>query len=124
MPGAEREVCVDRENVILTLKAAVVAVTILPAASLTALARGNYRLHGNINKVFFALTLAALFGLEVVIRLVNPGLFQDYFDRTGAWTTLQIHLSFSMPAALLLLAMLYTGLKRWRRVHIALGLLF
>ena len=48
-------------NVILTLKVAVAAVTVLLLASLVALARGQYRLHGRINLVFFTLTLAAVF---------------------------------------------------------------
>jgi len=45
--------------VILVLKVAVIAVTVLLVASLTALARGNIRLHGRINYVFFVLTLGA-----------------------------------------------------------------
>jgi hypothetical protein len=48
---------------ILLLKAAVLAVTVLFLVSLVALARGQYRLHGRINMVFFALTVAALLGL-------------------------------------------------------------
>jgi hypothetical protein len=112
------------ENVILTLKVAVVAVTVLLAASLTALARGNYRLHGRINLVFFALTLTAVFGLEVIIRLVQPDVFVEYFERPQVRERLNVHLCFSMPSTFLLLAQLYTGLKHLRRAHIALGLLF
>ena len=52
--------------VILVLKVAVVAVTVLLAGSLVALACGRYRLHGRINIAFFALTLAALVGLELI----------------------------------------------------------
>ena len=112
------------ENVIITLKVAVIAVTVLLIASLIALSRGLYRFHCNINMVFFALTLLGLFGLEVLIRLISPELFRDFFDRTQAWTNLNIHLCFSMPATMLLLAMLYTGLKHRRNLHVTLGFLF
>jgi hypothetical protein len=37
---------------------------------------------------------------------------------------LQVHLSFSMPAALLLPFMLLTGLRRWRTWHVGIGVLF
>jgi uncharacterized membrane protein YozB (DUF420 family) len=112
------------ENVILALKVAVVAVTLLLVASLLAVARGNYRLHGRINKVFFALTLLALIGLEVVARILYPDMFEDYFTRTDSWPALRTHLAFSLPAALLLPLMLYTGLKRRRSVHVSLAMLF
>jgi hypothetical protein len=111
-------------NVILTLKIAVVAVTILLLGSLVALVRGNYRLHGRINMAFFGLTLTALIGLEVVARLIEPEMFSAYFDATGAWLALYVHLCFSLPAALLLPFMLFTGLKRKRAIHIRLAILF
>jgi hypothetical protein len=110
--------------VILTLKVAVLAVTLLLAASLVALARGRYRLHGRINRVVFALTLTALLGLEGVARVLSPDLFREHFDRTGAWTALYVHLSFAVPAAGMLFAQLYTGLRHRRGVHIGLGLCF
>src|SRR5206468_5348578 len=66
-------------NVILALKVAVAAVTVLLLASLVALVRRNYRLHGRINLAFFVLTLTAVLGLELLIRVYDPGLF-DYFD--------------------------------------------
>jgi uncharacterized membrane protein YozB (DUF420 family) len=112
------------ENVLITLKVAVAAVTVLLLASLLALARGNYRLHGRINTVFFVLTLTALVGLEVVVRLLRPDIFEGYFAERGAQQAIQIHLAFSMPAAVLLMAMLYTGWKGRRNLHIALGLVF
>jgi hypothetical protein len=110
--------------VILILKIAVVAVTVLLVLSLAALWRGNYRLHGQINKVFFALTLTALMGLEVVARLLAPDLFSEHFDKHDAWAALSTHLAFAVPAALLLLAMLLTGVQRRRTLHIALGMVF
>jgi hypothetical protein len=109
-------------NVILTLKIAVAAVTLLLLLSLAALAAGKYRLHGRINMVFFGLTLTALLGLEVLLRGVDPQLF-DYFDE-DARHALTIHLSFSMPAALLLPLMLFTGVTHRRRVHVMLAALF
>ena len=66
-------------EVILVLKVAVCAVTLLLLTALIAVARGNYWLHGRINMVFFVLTVTALFGLELVARVIDPALF-DYFD--------------------------------------------
>jgi hypothetical protein len=112
------------ENVILTLKAAVILVTALLLASLAALASGRYRLHGQINRAVFGLTLAALLGLEGLARLVSPGLFQEYFDRTDAWAAFYTHLAFAVPTAVVLCVMLYTGLHHRRALHIALGVGF
>jgi hypothetical protein len=112
------------ETVILTLKVAVVAVTVLLAASLTALARGRYRLHGRLNMAVFGLTLAALIGLEGVARVLSPGIIEEYFDRQGAWTALYVHLGFALPAAGVLFVMLYTGLRHRRALHIGLGICF
>jgi hypothetical protein len=109
-------------QVILILKIAVAAVTVLLLASLAALLGGKYRLHGRLNTVFFVLTLAAVLGLEVVVRLINPHLF-DYFD-VQTRRALIIHLCFSLPAALLLPAMLFTGLTNRRHLHVRLAILF
>lgn len=110
--------------VILTLKIAVVAVTILWIGSLIALALGKTRLHGRINIAFFVLTLAALLGLEVIARLISPELFDNYLEQHDAKNALYIHLGFSVPSAALLFVMLFTGLKHQRNFHIATGLLF
>jgi hypothetical protein len=112
------------ENVILTLKVAVIGVTLLFLGSLAALLLGNYRLHGRINLAFCVLTLAALLGLEVVARLLDPELFQEYFTRTEALSALYIHLSFSVPSALVLPLMLYTGLRGLRTLHLVLAVVF
>jgi FtsH-binding integral membrane protein len=114
----------DPGLIILILKIAVAAVTVLWVASLVALARGQIRLHGRINYFFFGLTLAALVGLEVIARIIDPGLFDQFLDARDAKGMLRLHLSFSMPAAGLLFVMLFTGLKHFRLVHIALGILF
>ena len=112
-------------NVILALRVAVAAVTVLLLASLAALARGNYRLHGRINLAFFVLTLTALFGLELVTRVISPTLFQSYFqDYPERQRALSIHLCFSVPAALLMPFMLYTGLTHRRAWHLGLAALF
>src|SRR5262249_61433522 len=102
-------------NVILALKVAVIAVTCLLTASLVALARGNLRLHGRINTVFFVLTVTALAGLELIVRVLAPDVFAEYDD---AWRqTLFVHLCFSVPAAVLLPFMLWTGRTRRGPVH-------
>jgi uncharacterized membrane protein YozB (DUF420 family) len=108
----------------MTLKVAVIAVTVLLAGSLTALSFGKYRLHGRINLVFFILVLAALLGLELVAQILKPGMLQDFLEKNGALEALYIHLGFSVPAALVLPLMLWTGLKRRRRLHIGLGMVF
>ena len=112
------------ENVILALKVAVAAVTVLLAASLVALARGRYRLHGRINLAFFILTLAAVLGLEVVIRFIEPEVFDYIRGKPELARNLRIHLCFSIPSLLLMPAMLYTGLKRLRTIHLTLACFF
>ena len=114
----------DAGIVILSLKIAVLAVTVLYVASLLALATGRTRLHGRINLAFFALTLAALVGLELIARLISPDLFDRFLDERDAKGALYIHLSFSLPAAALLFVMLFTGLKHKRAFHIAAGIVF
>jgi uncharacterized membrane protein YozB (DUF420 family) len=110
--------------VILALKIAVAAVTVLLLASLLALARGNYRLHGRINLAFFTLTLIALFGFEVIIRIIEPRIFNYINEDEALRQALNIHLCFSVPSALLMPAMLYTGLTHRRGVHLALACVF
>ena len=115
--------------VIITLKVAVAAVTVLFLASLVALAKGRYRLHGRLNVVFVTLTLLAVLGLEVVSRLVYPLVSGDdrdlfsYFD-PATRQALRVHLCFSVPSALMLPVMLYLGLTGRRSWHVALGVLF
>jgi hypothetical protein len=109
-------------TVILILKTAVVGLTLLLLASFVPLLRGDSRLHGRINIVFFGLTVSALLALEVLVRLVQPRLF-DYFDAATA-QALKIHLCFALPAAALLPAMLFTGLTHRRGVHLALAVVF
>lgn len=107
--------------VIPILKLAVLAVTLILLASLVALASGNKRLHGKLNVAFFALTITAVLGLEVIIRFLNP-------DFTSAFSaddkqSLFIHLCFSIPATVVLPFMLFSG-KTHRTWHVMLSYLF
>jgi uncharacterized membrane protein YozB (DUF420 family) len=108
--------------VIVILKIAVGLVTLLLLGSLVALARGNVRLHGRINLVFATLTLTAVLGLELLVRVINPEMF-GYFSQETI-QALHIHLCFSVPSALLLPVMLYTGLRHHRNIHVTLAVLF
>jgi hypothetical protein len=108
--------------IILILKIAVGAVTVLWLASMVALACGKTQLHGRINLVFFGLTIAALVGLELVARVIVPEIFDEYVKANGA--ALRIHLAFSLPSAALLFIMLFTGLRHRRYLHIGCGILF
>jgi uncharacterized membrane protein YozB (DUF420 family) len=111
-------------NVILALKVAVAAVTVLLLASLVCLARGNVRLHGRINIVFFALTVTTLVAFELVIRVIQPTLF-NYIDTTpDVRANLNIHLWFAVPSALLMPFMLWTGLTHRRSIHLVLATIF
>jgi uncharacterized membrane protein YozB (DUF420 family) len=113
------------QNVILTLKVAVIAVTLLLLSSLVALSRGRYRLHGRLNVVFFTLTLVAVLGLELVSRVLIPDAFDAYVTHNPeVRQALNTHLWFSVPSTFLMPAMLYTGLKGHRGVHLAFALLF
>ena len=126
MPGKGRIVkdVLSGPNVILGLKVAVAAVTVLLLASVLALALGKVRLHGRINVVFFALTVTALIAFEVVIRVLNPGAFDYISNNAALLRALDIHLCFSVPSALLMPAMLYTGLSHRRTAHLILAGVF
>ena len=111
-------------NVIWTLKIAVAAVTLLLLAALIAVARGNYRLHGRLNLVFFTLTLMAVVGLELIVRVIAPDVF-DYFNSDSELRqALNRHLWFSVPSTFVMPAMLYTGLKGYVRAHLSLAVCF
>jgi hypothetical protein len=108
-------------QIILTLKVLVATVTVLLLASLVALTMGKPRLHGQINTVFFALTMLTVFGFE---GLIQYGLnITEAFD-TQARQALSVHLCFAIPSALLLPVMLYTGKTRRKTSHIAIGVVF
>lgn len=111
-------------QVILALKIAVLSVTAIFLTSLAAVVRGNYRLHGRINLAFFTLTLAALLALEGLIRLINPHIFEYIAEHEELRQALTVHLYFAVPAAVVMPAMLYTGLTGRRRVHLTLAGIF
>lgn len=108
-------------QILLTLKILVAAVTVLFAASLVALARKNYRLHGRINTVFFVLTMVTVLGFELLIRLAVD--VTTTFS-PEARAALRTHLFFSVPATLLLPVMFFTGIKRRRAIHVPIGIAF
>lgn len=102
-------------TIILVLKMAVIAVTVLLGASLIALYRGNYRLHGRLNIVFFILTLTAVVVFETLLQLgADVTTHMTETERLA----LRIHLFFAVPLPIVLGVMLFTGLKHFRRAHI------
>jgi uncharacterized membrane protein YozB (DUF420 family) len=110
--------------VILCLKIAVGAVTALLLASLTALYFRRYRLHGRINIAFFSLTVAALVVFEVIIRLIDPDIFNAIKADPDLSYRLNVHLCFAVPSALVMPFMLFTGLKQRSTLHVALSYFF
>ncbi len=107
-------------QIILTLKVLVVTVTALLALSLVALAMKKPRLHGQINTVFFALTMLTVLCFEGFLQVVNVS---ELFT-PEARHALHVHLYFSVPSTLLLPVMMATGKMHRRRLHIGFGLLF
>jgi uncharacterized membrane protein YozB (DUF420 family) len=107
--------------VIPTLKIAVGAVTVLLVASLVALAMGNKRWHGRINVCFFVLTMVAVLGFEVIVRFLNPHFTASFSEEQ--MDMLRIHLCFSIPAAVVLPFMLFSGTTH-RHWHVKLAMLF
>jgi hypothetical protein len=108
--------------VILALKIAVAAVTVLLVASLVALAAGRPKWHGRINTIFFTLTAITVLGFEGVIRFLQPDLTAGFTPEQRE--ALTIHLSFSIPAAVMLPAMLVTGRRELKTLHKLLAVLF
>lgn len=111
-------------TIILILKVAVIAVTLILLTSLVALARGNYRLHGRINLVFFALTMIAVLGLEALVQFSDRTMFAYLLDDPATRGLLYLHLCFSVPSAVVLMVMLFTGYKHKRDVHLFLAGIF
>jgi uncharacterized paraquat-inducible protein A len=108
-------------TVILGLKIAVTAVSIVLLGSLVALAKGNYRLHGRLNIAFFVLTMAALVVFEALLRLGAD--VTAHMDDTGR-RALQVHLWFAVPLPFVMVGMLYTGLQHRRRLHLGISVIF
>jgi uncharacterized membrane protein YozB (DUF420 family) len=110
--------------VILGLKVAVTTVTALLLISLVALLRGNYRLHGRLNVTFFLLTLVTLFGFELLVQVIRPELFDYIKQNESLRQALNIHLCFAVPSAVVMPAMLFSGLAHRRWLHVSIGMLF
>ncbi|MCS6865062.1 MAG: hypothetical protein RMJ56_11835 [Gemmataceae bacterium] len=107
-------------QIILTLKVLVVAVTLLLLASLVALVRQQPRRHGQINTVFFILTLLTVAAFEAVLQWIDvSATFDD-----DARQALRTHLWFAVPAALVLPAMFLSGKMRKIQLHIVLAVIF
>ena len=110
--------------VILSLKFAVGAVTVLLVFSLIALVKGKIKLHGKINLAFFILTVAALFLFEIVVRMIDPVLFSGLWKNAELAKSLKIHLCFAVPSVFLMGIMLFTGLRKYRVWHTRVAIVF
>ncbi len=108
-------------EIILTLKVLVSVVTVLFAVAVWAIATGRKKLHGRINTAFFVLTLTTVVGFEVLLRV--QGNVTDHFTPEER-DALRLHLCFAVPSAVLLLVMMGSALLKWKRFHMACGLLF
>ena len=108
-------------TIILTLKVLVSLVSVILAAAIWAIATGRQKLHGKLNILFFILTMTTVVGFELLLRLGT--------DVSTTFTTeqrqaLRVHLCFALPSAVLLPMMLLSGVKRRRRLHTTLGMVF
>jgi uncharacterized membrane protein YozB (DUF420 family) len=108
-------------QIILTLKVLVSVVTVLFLVAIWAIATGRKKLHGRVNTAFFILTMTTVIGFEVLLRLGSN--VTETFTPTQKQALL-VHLYFAVPSALLLPLMLLSGMRHWRRLHIACGVLF
>lgn len=108
---------------IIALKVAVAVASVLLLASLAALKAGKIRLHGQINLVFFLAVVATLVGFEVVLRMIQPGIYDWIKQDPKLAGRLWVHLWFSIPSALLMPVMLYTGYKK-KLIHKVLAVIF
>ena len=66
--------------------------------------------------------MTTVLGFEIIVRFILPNFTADFTEAQRE--TLMIHLSFSVPSALLLPVMLYTGLRHRKTLHIAMGIVF
>lgn|GEM_PF-2083719 len=108
-------------TIIYILKCLVLLVTALFLAAIAAIATGSKRLHGQINTVFFILTMTTVVAFELLLRFgidVTSGFSPE------ARRALQIHLVFAIPSAVLLPLMFWTGSTGRRRWHTLLAGLF
>ena len=107
-------------EIIIALKILVASVTLLYAAAVVAIATGHRELHGRINTVFFVLTMLTVAGFEGLLVFVDV---KSTFD-AEALRSLRIHLYFSVPSAVLLPIMYFTGRTHRKWAHVSLAALF
>jgi hypothetical protein len=107
-------------QIILTLKVLVALVTLLLVASIIALRLGRPRLHGQINTVFFALTMVTVIGFEILLQFVDVSATFSPNTRRA----LRLHLCFAIPSAGLLPIMLLTGKTGRRSTHVVFAVAF
>lgn len=110
--------------IILILKIAVASVTLLLIASITAIFCGKQKLHGQINILFFTLTMSTVLGFELIVHLIQPDLFRYIKEHAALNRALTVHLSFAIPAAILLPILLFSGLRHYRMFHLCVAVLF
>lgn len=108
-------------HILIALKVLVSTVTILFASSIVAIVLGKRRLHGQINTVFFVLTMITVIAFEVLLRWG--------VDVAGTFTpearqVLRVHIAFAAPSAVLLPVLFITGFTGRRRAHVPLAVIF
>lgn len=108
-------------TIILTLKVLVCVVTLLFAAAVVAIATGRKKLHGRLNTAFFLLTMTTVVGFELLLRLGQDVTSTFSPDAIKA---LRVHLCFAVPSAVILPLMFLSGMKHWKRLHVATGCVF
>ena len=108
-------------EIILTLKVLVAAVTVLFACAVAAILAGRKRLHGRLNTAFFVLTMTTVLGFELLIRLGSDVTATFTEDQLRA---LRVHLTFAIPAAVVMPVMFWSGWTGRKRLHLMLAALF
>lgn len=108
-------------TIILTLKVLVSAVSLLYAAAVIAILLNRKKLHGRLNTAFFFLTMTTVVGFELLLR-IGIDVAATFSDE--ALQALRIHLCFAVPSAILLPLMMLSGVRHWKKLHVATGVLF
>lgn len=109
-------------TVLICLKVAVSAVTLLLIVSVICLLLKKFRLHGIINTIVAILTLLTLIIFEGILHFSNPPLTSSFTP--DELRMLKIHLYFAVPLVPMLFFMLWTGRRRQRTRHLSLAVLF
>jgi hypothetical protein len=107
--------------IILTLKILVSTVSLLYAAAVIAIVMNRKKLHGRLNTAFFFLTMTTVVGFELLLRI---GIDVAATFSEEALQALRVHLCFAVPSAILLPVQFVFGVRHWKKMHIATGVLF